>query len=63
MPIDSDDLEPRPTLAAPPNMEVMAVADLEHYIRQLEAEIARARSMIEAKGGARAAAESVFKTG
>lgn len=62
MPIDTDDLEPRPILAVPPNMETMSVADLGHYITQLEAEIARARAMIEAKGGARAAAESVFKS-
>ncbi len=61
MPNDTDDLAPRPVLAQPPNLEVMSVADLRHYITQLEAEIARARAMIEAKGGARAAAESVFK--
>jgi uncharacterized small protein (DUF1192 family) len=63
MPIESDDLEPRPVLAAPPNMEVMSVGDLEHYIRQLEREIARARAMIDSKGGARAAAEDVFRKG
>ncbi|MQX36479.1 DUF1192 family protein [Roseospira navarrensis] len=62
--MDTDDLEPRrPTLAAPPNLEVMSVGDLEHYITQLEAEIARARAMIEAKGGAKTAAESVFRKG
>lgn len=65
MPIDTPDdfgdLAPRPVLATPPNMETMSVADLRHYITQLEAEITRARAMIEAKGGARAAAESVFK--
>jgi len=62
--MDTDDLEPRrPALAAPPNMEVMSVGDLERYITQLEAEITRARAMIDAKGGAKAAAESVFKTG
>jgi len=61
MPIDTDDLEPRPVLAQPPTLEVMSVADLEHYITQLEAEIGRARAAIDAKGGARVAAESVFK--
>jgi uncharacterized small protein (DUF1192 family) len=62
MAMDTDDLEPRrPALSAPPNLEVMSVGDLEHYITQLEAEITRARTMIEAKGGAKAAAESVFK--
>ncbi|KAA5606572.1 DUF1192 domain-containing protein [Roseospira marina] len=60
--MDTDDLEPRPVLAQPPNLEVMSVGDLEHYITQLEAEITRARATIDAKGGAKAAAESVFKT-
>lgn len=62
MAMDTDDLEPqRPTLATPPNLEVLSVGDLEHYIAQLEAEVARARAMIDAKGGAKAAAESVFR--
>ncbi|MBB4267425.1 DUF1192 domain-containing protein [Roseospira visakhapatnamensis] len=61
MPIDTDDLAPRPVLATPPNMELMSVADLRHYITQLEAEITRAHAMIDSKGGARAAAESVFR--
>ncbi len=62
MPIDTDDLEPRPVLARPPALEALSIDDLTHYIGQLEAEIARARAAIQAKGGARASAESVFKT-
>lgn len=62
MPIDSDDLEPRPVLAQPPVLETMSVDDLAHYITQLEGEIARVRATIEAKGGARTQAESVFRT-
>lgn len=62
MPIDTDDLEPRPVLAQPPVLETLSIDDLTHYIGQLEAEIARARAAIEAKGGARVAAESVFKS-
>ncbi|MBB4285488.1 DUF1192 domain-containing protein [Roseospira goensis] len=61
MPIDSDDLDPRPTVARPPALETLSVGDLEAYIAQLEAEIARARAMIDAKGGARAVAESAFR--
>lgn len=61
MPIDTDDLEPRPVLDRPPNLETMSVDDLGAYIGRLEAEIARARAMIESKGGARQAAEAVFR--
>jgi uncharacterized small protein (DUF1192 family) len=60
--METDDLEPRPVLAQPPALETLSIDDLTHYIAQLEAEIARARAAIEAKGGARVAAESVFKT-
>ncbi|MEQ8697302.1 MAG: DUF1192 domain-containing protein [Bauldia litoralis] len=59
--MDTDDLEPRPTLTSPPNLDRMSVDELEAYVADLEAEIARVQSMIAAKQDHRSSAESVFK--
>lgn len=59
--MDWDDLDPRKKQPAPKNLEIMGVAELNAYIEELEAEIARARAAIAAKQSARAGAESFFK--
>ena len=59
--MDADDLEPRAARPQPRDLQVLSVAELEAYIGELEAEIGRARSMIAAKRGVRAGAESLFR--
>ncbi|AEO47559.1 DUF1192 family protein [Rhodospirillum rubrum] len=59
--MDTDDLDPRAKPVKPVSLDDMTVKDLEDYISALEAEIARARAQIAAKGGAFNAAASVFK--
>jgi uncharacterized small protein (DUF1192 family) len=59
--MDTDDLEPRPTIATPPNLDRMSVHELRDYVAELEAEIARVQAMIDAKQDHRSSAESVFK--
>ena len=51
-------LTPKP---APKNLEIMAVAELEDYIAELEGEIARARRTIETKRSIRGGADALFK--
>lgn len=59
--MDTDDLEPRPTITTPPNLDRMSVDELRDYVAELEAEIARVQAMIDAKQDHRSSAESVFK--
>lgn len=59
--MDWDDLEPRKTAPAPRNLDTMGIAELNAYIVELEAEIARTRAVIAAKQSARAGADSFFK--
>lgn len=59
--MDWQDLEPKKKAAALRNLEIMGVAELNAYIEELEAEIARARAAIASKQSARAGAESFFK--
>ena len=59
MALDPDEpLTPKP---APKNLEVMAVAELEDYIAELESEIARARKTIATKRSIRGGADALFK--
>ena len=58
---DPEDLPVRPARPAPRPLDPMSVDELEAYIRELEAEIARVRQAIAAKHGHRSAAESVFR--
>ncbi len=53
--------EPMTPKPAPKNLEVMAVAELQDYIVELESEIARARRMIDAKRSIRGGADALFK--
>ena len=59
--MDTDDLElPRKKLENP-DLQIMSLEQLDDYIAELEAEIARAKGAIEVKKGARGVADAVFK--
>ena len=59
--MDEDDLTPLRQPAKPRDLAPMAVAELEAYIAELEAEILRVREAIAAKRKQRGGAESLFK--
>lgn len=59
--MDWDDLDPKTKKPKLKDLDVMSVEALNDYIAGLEAEIARARAAIAAKGSARDHAESFFK--
>jgi uncharacterized small protein (DUF1192 family) len=59
--MDWEDLEPRKKAVAKTNLDVMGIEELHEYIANLEAEIARAKAVIEAKRSVRSGAESLFK--
>lgn len=59
--MDELELEPRGKPAAPRDLSPMGIAELEDYIAELEAEIARVRVDIAAKLGQRQGAEALFK--
>ena len=61
MAMDPDELEPRPPAPAKKNLDVMGIGELDAYIADLEAEIARAKAAIAAKQSVRAGAEALFK--
>ena len=59
--MDPEDLLPRKVQPQKKNLEIMGVSELEEYIADLEAEIARARAAIESKQSHRSGAEALFK--
>jgi uncharacterized small protein (DUF1192 family) len=59
--MNPDEIDPRPKPAKPRDLEAMSIEALKDYIAELEAEIARARSVIGAKQAARSAADGVFR--
>jgi uncharacterized small protein (DUF1192 family) len=59
--MDDSDLEPRRRPPQPKDLSLMGIAELEAYIVELEAEIARVRIEIAAKLGQRRGAEALFK--
>ena len=59
--MDEEDLLPRQKRPAKKDLTPMAVAELEVYIGELEAEIARARDEIAAKRKQRSGADQLFK--
>ena len=59
--IDPEELAPRPAKPGPRLLDPMSIEELEGYIREMEAEIARVRAAIAAKRGHRSAAESFFR--
>jgi uncharacterized small protein (DUF1192 family) len=61
MAMDPEDLEPRNRKAPPKPLDGLSVADLEAYVAELEAEIARARGVIAGKQSHKSVADSLFK--
>lgn len=59
--LDDEDLAPQRRPARAKDLSTWSVEELEAYIARLEAEIARARSAIEARQSVRGAAEAMFK--
>ena len=59
---DDDNLpRPRPARLVPPKLDLWSVTELQEYIEELRAEIARAEADIARKGSARAAADAFFR--
>lgn len=56
-----DDPVPRKRSFEPRNLEPLSIKELEEYIGELEAEIARARAAIQGKSAQRGAADSIFR--
>jgi uncharacterized small protein (DUF1192 family) len=61
MPIDADDLEPLKKKPKPRDLDVMSIEELNGYIAEMEAEIARVRDKIKAKTVHSAAAAALFR--
>ena len=59
--MDEEDLEPRRKAPKKRDLVPLAIAELEAYIVELEEEIARTRSEINAKRKQRGGAEGLFK--
>ncbi|MGH6968033.1 MAG: DUF1192 domain-containing protein [Stellaceae bacterium] len=59
--MDEEDLLPQRQKPKPRDLTVLGVAQLEEYVAELEAEIARAGAEIAAKRKQRGGAESLFK--
>jgi uncharacterized small protein (DUF1192 family) len=59
--MDEEELEPRRKAAQPKDLTLMGIEELETYIAELKAEIARVRLDITAKLGQRRGAEALFK--
>ena len=59
--MDEEELEPRRRPAKPKDLTLLGIEELESYIAELEAEIARVRVEITAKIGQRSGAEALFK--
>ncbi len=59
--MDESEIEPRRKPAAPRDLSLLGIAELEAYIAELEVEIARVRIEIRAKLGQRQGAEALFK--
>jgi uncharacterized small protein (DUF1192 family) len=59
--MDDEELLPGHKPAAPKDLSLLGIAELEHYIAGLEAEIARAQAEIAEKRKHRGGAEALFK--
>lgn len=59
--MDDEDLEPRRKKPPLRDLAPLAIAELEDYIGELKAEIARVEGEIQAKRKQRGGAESLFK--
>ncbi len=61
MAIDPDGPEPAKPPTKPADLTLLGVAELEAYVTELKAEIARAEAVIAAKQSHRTAADALFK--
>ena len=59
--MDESELEPRSKPVQPKDLSTLGIEELENYIADLEAEIARVRVEITAKLGQRRGAEALFR--
>jgi uncharacterized small protein (DUF1192 family) len=59
--MSDSELEPRSKPVQPKDLTTLGIEELENYIANLEAEIARVRVEISAKLGQRRGAEALFK--
>ena len=59
--IEEEDLTPQRQTPKPKDLTLLGVAELEHYIATLQAEIDRARAEIAVKQKQRTGAEALFK--
>lgn len=59
--MDMEELEPRRKSLQPRPLEPWSIGDLEEYIANLEAEIARAKAVIAAKQAHRSGLDGLFK--
>lgn len=60
--LNPDELEPQKTKVKPLDLSTLSIHELEDYIKNLEAEIARTRQIIAQKQSHRSAVEGLFKT-
>lgn len=60
--IDLEELEPGKRPKKPRDLSTWNIEDLEDYIQAMEAEIIRAREMIDRKKGVADAANALFKS-
>ena len=60
--VDLDELEPGKRPKKPRDLSTWNIEDLEDYIQAMEAEIIRAREMIDRKKGVANAANALFKS-
>ena len=61
MALDTDDLEPKKVKPQLRELDTLSVGELQDYIEQLQAEIARAQAVIARKQNHRSGAEAFFK--
>ena len=59
--MDPEDIEPRKTPAKPRDLTALSIKELEDYVADMEAEIARARAMIDQKTRHRSGADALFR--
>ncbi|WPZ36339.1 DUF1192 domain-containing protein [Thalassobaculum sp. OXR-137] len=60
--VDLDELEPGKRPKKPRDLSTWNIEDLQDYIQAMEAEIIRAREMIDRKKGVASAANALFKS-
>ena len=62
MPMDMEEDRPAGPAPVPPDLSRLGISELEGYIARLQAEIDRARALIEAKKALRGSADSLFRS-